>query len=118
MTDSRTVAVPVRSDGTVDTRWGKAEHIGLARTAGATITDWQIVEVGWNALHDAGTEGSHHARVVRFLREHAVTDVVAHHMGDSKQNTLGKLGIRVHLDAAGDARAAVITALSTPGGTP
>jgi predicted Fe-Mo cluster-binding NifX family protein len=118
MTNSRTVAVPVAPDGTMDPRWGKAEHIGLARTTGSTITDWQVVEVGWNALHDAGTEGSHHARVVRFLREQAVTDVVAHHMGDSMQHTLGKLGIRVHLGADGDARTAVTTVLTTSGGTP
>jgi predicted Fe-Mo cluster-binding NifX family protein len=82
------------------------------------MSETSIIEVGWNALHDAGTEGSHHARVVRFLREQAVTDVVAHHMGDAMHNTLGKLGIRVHLGAEGDARTAVTTALTTPGGTP
>jgi predicted Fe-Mo cluster-binding NifX family protein len=97
---------------------GKAERIGLARIAGSTIVDWQVVEVDWNALHDQGTEGSHHARVVRFLRERAVTDVIAGHMGDSMRNTLGKLGIRIHLGAAGDARAAIASVLIAPASTP
>lgn len=112
------VAIPVLVDGAMDPRWGKAERIGLARIAGSTIIDWQVVEVGWNTLHDQGTEGSHHARVVRFVREQAVTDVIAGHMGDAMQNTLGKLGIRVHLGADGDARAAIDSVLIASESTP
>lgn len=109
------VAIPVRPDGTTDPRWGKAEFIGLAQLQGSMITGWQVIDVGWNVLHDAGTEGSHHARVVRLLRDHAVTDVVAHHMGDSMFNTLRKMGIQVHLEAKGDARTAVTAALAMTG---
>lgn len=115
MSTQSIVAIPVRPDGTTDPRWGKAEFIGLAQTQGSMIASWQVVDVDWNVLHDAGTEGSHHARVVRFLRDHSVTDVVAHHMGDSMFNTLNTLGIQVHLDAHGDARTAVTTALAMTG---
>src|SRR5665648_1289190 len=45
------------------------------------IIDWQEFDVGWDDLHDEGTEGAHHARVARFLIDHHVDVVVAEHMG-------------------------------------
>ena len=45
--------------------------------------------------------------IARFIKDNAVTDVLARHMGDDMQNMLTKLGARVHQGAAGDARAAV-----------
>jgi predicted Fe-Mo cluster-binding NifX family protein len=101
------VCIPINPDGTVDHRWGKAHSVALAAVDGGAIRTWTVNEVEWDRLHDEGTEGSHHARVVRFLREHDVTDVLAGHMGGGMQTTLGKLGVRVRLGAAGDARAAV-----------
>jgi predicted Fe-Mo cluster-binding NifX family protein len=101
------VCIPVNPDGTVDRRWGKARSVAVATADSGRIAGWTEVEVGWDRLHDEGTEGSHHARVVRFVREHEVTDVLAGHMGEGMQHTLGKLGVRVHLGADGDARAAL-----------
>ena len=67
---------------------------------------FEEVEVSWSRLHDEGTPGSHHARVVTFLREHHVDAVVASHIGDGMVRLLDTMGLPVHL-GAGDARADV-----------
>ena len=66
-----------------------------------------VRNLGWDRLHDEGTEGSHHARVARVVTEHGVQAVVAAHMGDPMVRMLEKLGLAVHLGASGDARKAV-----------
>jgi predicted Fe-Mo cluster-binding NifX family protein len=104
------VCVPVAGDGQVDPRWGRANRVALANVQHGAVVDWQEHAVGWGNLHDAGSEGSHHARVARFLQEHRVEGVIAHHMGQGMHHMLQKMGVRVHLGAAGDARAAVIAA--------
>ena len=104
------VCVPVNGDGTIDPRWGRADRLALAEVLAGDVVRWQEVQVLWSELHDQGTEGSHHARVVRFLRDNDVEVVVAGHMGEAMVQTLGKMGLRVHLGAAGDARSAVQTA--------
>jgi predicted Fe-Mo cluster-binding NifX family protein len=76
------------------------------------IEDWQEFAVGWDRLHDSGTESGHHARVARFLRDHAVEVVAADHMGPPMEHMLGKMGIRVHLRAAGNAREALLGLLN------
>ena len=103
------VCVPVDGVGAVDPRWGRADRLALAETEDGHIVGWREVDVMWSVLHDQATEGSHHARVVRFLRENGVEVVVAGHMGDGMAHTLGKMGLRVHLGASGDARGAVET---------
>ena len=103
------VSVNIRGDQVGD-GWGKARTLALARVEGGEIVDWQEVEVQWDVLHDAAGEGSHHARIVRFMREHAVEVAVTGHMGPPMQNTLAKLGVRVVLGATGDARAAALAA--------
>jgi predicted Fe-Mo cluster-binding NifX family protein len=70
------------------------------------IVDWREFEVGWGSLHDAGTEGSHHARIARFLLDHEVEAVVAYHMGPPMAHMLQKMGITVQLGKEGSARAA------------
>jgi predicted Fe-Mo cluster-binding NifX family protein len=106
--DAVVVCVPVTEDGEVDPRWGRARRVALAEVHDGRIGTWQEVEVGWDSLHDAGTEGGHHARVARFVADHGVQAVAAGHMGDPMLTMLTKLGIAVHLGAAGDARAAVL----------
>lgn len=106
------VCVVVNESGEVGGGWGKARRVALATVADGAVTDWREVDVGWDVAHDMGSEGSHHARIVRFLREDAVDVVVAGHMGPPMQNTLTKLGVRVVLDASGDARAAALAAAS------
>ena len=102
--------VPLNDDGSIDPRWGRARRVALARVEGGAITEWTDVEVGWDALKDAGAEGAHHARVARFLRERGVDVVLAHHMGRDMHHMLGRMGVVVWLGAAGDARPAVLAA--------
>lgn len=101
------VCIPVTPDGNIDPRWGRADWIALADVEGGQITTWREVEVSWSRLHDEGTDGSHHARVVKFLRDAGVETIVAHHMGDGMTRMLDTMGIPVHLGASGDARTAV-----------
>jgi predicted Fe-Mo cluster-binding NifX family protein len=90
--------------------WGRVEQVAVAEVDDGQITSWTVHDVRWGTLHDTGTEGAHHARVVRFLREQGIELVVTHHMGQGQYTMIGKLGIRVVLDAQGDARTAVLTA--------
>jgi len=101
------VCVPVDSATVIDPRWGRADRLAIAEVLDGQIVSWQGFDVGWSRLHDAGPEGSHHARVVRFLLEHRVQAVVAGHMGDAMVHTLEKLGMQIHLGASGHARVAI-----------
>lgn len=105
------VCVPVTEDGQVGPAWGKAARLAVADLTDGVITQWQEFEVGWDRTHGEGAEGAHHARIARFLLDRDVEAVVADHMGPPMQNMLHKMGLRVHLDAAGDARAAVSAAV-------
>ena len=44
-------------------------------------------------IRDRGTEGRHHARIVRFLREHDVVACVATHAGMGMQRTLAAMKV-------------------------
>lgn len=104
------VCVPIAPDGSVDPRWGRADRVAVAAVSAGGIERWDEHDVGWGALRDSGPEGSHHARIARFLRDHDVEAVVANHMGGGMEHMLGKMGIAVHLGAAGEAGAAVLAA--------
>lgn len=101
------VCAPVTPDGNIDPRWGRADWVAIAEIEDRNIKSWREVEVSWSRLHDEGTEGSHHARVVKFLKENGIEAVVANHMGDGMTRMLNTMEIPVHLGASGDARAAV-----------
>ena len=105
------VCVPVTAEGLIDPRWGRAGRVAIADVTEQGIGGWREFEVGWNQLHDAGTEGSHHARIARFLRDNGVDAVVAHHMGPPMSHMLDKMGLKVRLGATGDAREAAIAAI-------
>jgi predicted Fe-Mo cluster-binding NifX family protein len=102
------ICIPVDEAGQVGPHWGRAARVAVAAVADGAVSDWQEFDVGWDASHDdpAG-HGAHHARIVRFLREHGVDTVVAGGMGPGMVNTLGKMGIDIYHGAAGDARAVV-----------
>lgn len=91
--DTVVVAMPVTPDGGLEPRFGRAPRMAVARVDGDEIIDWQVHEVRWDVSHDEGTHGSHHARIVRFMREQGVQRVVFSHMGSPMVNTLGKLGL-------------------------
>jgi predicted Fe-Mo cluster-binding NifX family protein len=107
------VCVPVTTEGLIDPRWGRAGRVAVTEVTSDRIGAWQEYDVGWNALHDAGTEGSHHARVARFLLEHHVEAVVANHMGPPMVHMLERMGVRVCLGAMGDAREAAVAAIDS-----
>jgi hypothetical protein len=71
------VCVPITADGQVDPRWGRADRVAVADVADGEIRDWQEFAVAWGTLHDQGTEGAHHARVARFLRDNQVQAIAA-----------------------------------------
>ncbi|MBN1174624.1 MAG: hypothetical protein JXA67_20840 [Micromonosporaceae bacterium] len=112
------VCAPVTPRGWISPGWGRAGQLAVVDVAAGMITSWQEFAVGWGDIHDEGTTGAHHAKIVRFLREHHVEVVIARNMGDSMRTTLGKMGLIVRLGAVGDARAAVLAAarsISTEG---
>jgi predicted Fe-Mo cluster-binding NifX family protein len=94
--------------------WGRAQTVALARIeTGGQIEDWQLVPVGWGELHGSGTEGSHHARIVRFLKEHQVGCVITGHMGPGMVRVMEAMNIPVFVGAAGPARALAEQAAAT-----
>lgn len=105
---------PVTTEGLIDHSWGRADRVALADVVNGEITGWQEIEVSWSRLHDEGTPGTHHARVVTFLREHDVQAVVVDHMGDGMVRMLDTMGLPVHSGAAGSAREAVKAAALNP----
>jgi predicted Fe-Mo cluster-binding NifX family protein len=89
--------------------------VALADVADGEIAGWTVHEVDWDGLHDAGSHGSHHARVIRFLREQRVEAVVAPHMGEGMARMLTSAGLPVLPASPGDARASVLAAVTDPG---
>jgi predicted Fe-Mo cluster-binding NifX family protein len=100
------VCVPVTADGEVDRRWGRADRVAVAEVADGEIRDWQEFTVAWGTLHDQGTEGAHHARVARFLRDNGVQAIAVDHVGPGMQRMLASMAIRVVTGLGGDARSA------------
>ena len=107
------VCVPITDDGQVDPRWGRAQRIAVARVVDGAVEEWQEFDVSWDRLHDEGTSAQHHARVARFLKEHAIDAVVAHHVGEGMMRMVNTMKLSLFLDAAGDARVAVIEAAAS-----
>lgn len=105
---TQTICVPVTEDGLVAHSWGRAHTLALATLVNGSLREWRTEVVRWDIAHDEGTEGSHHARVARFIRGHEVTAVIAGHMGDGMHNMLAKLGVDVRLGVEGGAHRAVI----------
>ena len=103
----RVVAVPVNENGGVGS-WGRASKIAVATVQHGTIAGWEECEVGWDVLHDAGSDAAHHARVARFVKQHGVQAVVAHHMGRDMRAMLERMHLSVSLGNSGDARRAAL----------
>ncbi|MCL2316726.1 MAG: hypothetical protein FWC46_06545 [Actinomycetia bacterium] len=93
---------------------GRAATMAVAAVEDGAIASWTTVDVGWDASHDqidagVASEGGHHARIVRFMREHEIRGVVTGHAGPPMVHTLGLMGIHVFA-AEGDAREAALAA--------
>ena len=105
------VALAVDGSGDVGRTWGKAPRVAVAQVAHGQIVAWEEFDVGWDVAHDAGTHGAHHARVVRFLKDHDVDVVLAGHVGDGMVRMLNTMGVRLEIGVSGDAKQAVLNAL-------
>ncbi len=104
------IAIPVTEDGQVDPRFGKAQDVAIAEVNGSKVDSWEVHRVAWGELHDQGTHGSHHARIVRFLLDHAVEAVVINHCGAPMMNTMQKMGLTIAVNATGPAKEAALQA--------
>lgn len=102
--------VPVTVDGLVGPRWGRARRVAVAVVNGDRIIDWREAEVGWDVLHDEGTEGAHHARVASFLKENQVDVIVADQVGGGMARMMTTMGLRIVFGVGGEARSAVLAA--------
>lgn len=100
------ICVPITADGCIDARWGRADRVAVADVVGGEVQDWQEFDVAWATLHDEGTEGAHHARVARFLRDNRVQVIAVHRVGSGMQRMLHTMGIRLVTGLAGEAQAA------------
>ena len=106
------ICAPVMANGDIDPRWGKADRVAVVEVEDGEILLWSEVEVGWSQLHDSGTHGSHHARIVTFLKENKIDAIVANHMGDGMVRMLETMKIPVYFEASGNARDAVTKAIT------
>ena len=106
---------PVTEDGRTDSRFGRAHWVAIAEVVEAALASWTVHEVDWDGLHDAGTHGSHHARVISFLREQGVEAVVAPHLGEGMARMLTSAGLPILPASPGDAKASVLAAVTDPG---
>ena len=109
------VATPVTESGQSAAAWGKAHWIGVAGVENGAVTAWQVHEVGWDVSHDEGTHGSHHARIVRFLKEQAIETVVVDHMGPGMVQVMQTMKIARLPARPGDAQASILAALRSAG---
>lgn len=114
------VVTPVDAHGNTGDGWGRAHWMAVGTVSDGTITDWQVHEVAWDVAHDQGSEGAHHARIARFLKEQGVQVAVLRHCGGGMQRMLTKMGIPLLAATEGDAQASVLAAIEAgpSGGAP
>ena len=105
------IATPVDAAGQSAHSWGRAHWVAVAEVTDGAIASWQAHEVSWDDLHDTGTPGSHHARVVAFLKDQDVRAIVVDHVGDGMQRMLDALSIPLLQTTPGDAKASVLAAV-------
>jgi predicted Fe-Mo cluster-binding NifX family protein len=105
------IAAAVEPDGSVGHSWGKARSVVVATIEADEVADWRPYEVCWDLLHDEGTPGAHHARVVTFLRTHGVEIVLVDHVGDGMRRMLTSMGVDLREGISGDAREAMRAAV-------
>ncbi|MDR1077750.1 MAG: hypothetical protein LBL55_03645 [Propionibacteriaceae bacterium] len=87
--------------------WGRARRVAVVDLADGRITSWTEHEVGWDQSHDsAPSHGSHHARIVRFLRDQSVDAVLTGHMGPPMARMLDSMGVTALVGLSGPARPA------------
>jgi len=111
------VMTPVTPEGDSDPRFGRAPRVAVAEVVDGAVVSWAEHQVDWDVLHDEGTHGAHHARVMTFLKENGVEAVVSAEMGPGMARMLDTAKIPVLLASPGDAKASVLAAIADPDGT-
>jgi predicted Fe-Mo cluster-binding NifX family protein len=111
------VMTPVTPDGESDPRFGRAPRVAVAEVVDGEVTAWQEYQVDWDVLHDEGTHGAHHARVMSFLKEHRIEAVVSAEMGPGMARMLASANIPILPASPGDAKASVVAGIADPEGT-
>ena len=99
---------------------GHAHTMAVADVQDKQIKSWEEFEVRWDQSHPSGghdeahgpggSHGSHHARIVKFMKEHNVEAVVTGHIGDPMAHTLDLMGIDIVM-AGGDAKELAVAAV-------
>ena len=105
------IATPVDVEGQSSHSWGRAHWVAVAEVTDGVIASWQVHEVSWDDLHDTGTSGSHHARVVTFLKDQGIQAIVVDHVGDGMRQMLATMSIPLLPTTPGDAKASVVAAV-------
>jgi len=105
-----TIAIPVTAEGAVFERLAKAPIVATCVVRDGEVADWTEHAVGWDQTYGVDVMGNHHARVMRFMQAHAVTDVVAADVCDNMRRSLAAKGVTLHADQSGEARTAVLSA--------
>lgn len=108
------VATPVDAQERSAGSWGRAHWVAVAALADGEIENWTVHHTNWDELHDVGSHGAHHARMVRFLTENRVEAVVVDHMGEGMRRVMEKMGIPLLQASPGDAKASVLASLALP----
>lgn len=111
------VMTPVTPEGDSDPRFGRAPRVAVAEVVDGAVVSWAEHQVDWDVLHDEGTHGAHHARVMTFLKENGVEAVVSAEMGPGMARMLDTAKIPVLLASPGDAKASILAAIADPDGT-
>lgn len=101
------ICIPLDGHGGVAPRLGQAPIVAVCRVDDGVITSWVEHPVRWDTTYGVDVPGVHHPRVVRFMLEHEVNDVVANAVCDSVQRALDTNGVNVHVSQHVDARRAV-----------
>lgn len=102
-----TICIPLNATGGVAPVLGQAPAVVVCRVDDGAVTAWTEHPVRWDTTYGVDVPGVHHPRVVRFMLEHEVSDVVVDTVCDSVQRALDSKGVRVHTSHLGDARRAV-----------
>lgn len=106
------VLTPVNPDGSSGGHFGKAHWVAVGNIENDQLVDWDVHEVAWDVSHDSGSHGSHHARVISFLKDHHIEYVVAAGMGQGMARMLDSAKVAVLPATAGDAKRSVLAAVA------
>ena len=108
------VATPVDAQGNSAGSWGRAHFVAVAELNDKAVADWTVHYTNWDELHDVGSHGAHHARMVKFLTENRVEAVVVSHMGEGMRRVMAKMGIPLLQATPGDAKESVVLSQTLP----